>query len=352
MHAAFAVIVAILVAGVLVTRSVTAHAEQSVHAAAHVLGKNMIILPAAADIASFYAHRFDGAGIPETHREALLRSPAAQHIQALETRLYGTVDVLGTPLLIVGQDGEWPPAAKAVPAVLGASAARRLGAGAGSSFRFGGRMVSVVGVRPTDPEGLDDALFLPLPAAQHVLHKPGEITTMRAGGCWCRIDVAALGREIERFLPGVRAVTVAGMLAAQRNTVAVVRRHGAFLQTAAAGIAAALAILVAGANARRRSRELALAAAVGMPPAYTVALFATEAAVSGAVGAAVGFALGAVGSPWVTARLLGDAAPPPSVELLVPLVVASAVLCAIAALGPALRAAGRDPVTILSEGQT
>lgn len=350
-HIGLALVVALLVAGVLIAHATTAEADRSVHEAAHALGKNMIVLPAATNLARFHAQRFGPEGMPETHRQALLTSPLAQHIRGIETRLYGSVDVKGGQVLLVGQDGDWPSLPSAVPAVIGGAASRRLGAAIGSMVSIGGTTVAVIALRPTDPEGLDDALFVPLAAAQRILGRPGEISAMRAGGCWCRIDVAALGREVERLLPGTRAVTVAGMLAAQQGTVAAARRHGQLLMTLAAGVTAALAALIAAGNARRRSRELALVAAIGMPPRRTAGFFALEAAVTGAVGALLGCVLASLGTPWVSVRLLG-AAVTPAFHLFPAAVAVSALVCALAALGPGLYAAERDPVAILREVQT
>ena len=41
---------------------------------------------------------------------------------------------------------------------------------------------------------------MPLAAAQRVLGRPGELSALRLGGCWCRIDVATLAGEVEKLV--------------------------------------------------------------------------------------------------------------------------------------------------------
>ena len=347
LHVAAALVVALLVAGVLALRATAAHAERSVHDAAHALGKNMLVVPASADLAAVYAHRFEG-GLPESHRAALLASPAAAHVRSLEARLYGEVELAGKPLLLVGQEDRWPDLGGPTPAAVGTAAARRLGAELGSRIELGGRQLQVVALVPPGTDGLDDAVFVPLRTAQDILRRPGEISALRLGGCWCSIDVASLGRQIERILPGTRAITVAGMLSAQQGSLAVVRQYGALLQVGAAAVAAALAALLASARARQRNKEIALAVAIGVQPGRLAASFALEAALGGVFGAVAGYVLALGITPWLSAKLLGSAVTP-SLDLFAPIVFGVSALCALAALGPGLLAARRDPVVVLRE---
>jgi hypothetical protein len=230
LHAAAALVVALLVAGVLALRATAEHAERSVHDAAHLLGKNMLVVPATADLAAVYRHRFGRVGMPVSHGARLRASPIAAHVRALDARLYGEVELAGSSFLLVGQEDRWTELPGRTPAALGTAAARRLAAEVGTTLGLGGRQLQVVALVPAGTDGLDDAVFVPLRTAQDILHRLGEISALRLGGCWCAIDVASLGREVERILPGTRAITVAGMLSAQKGSVAAMRKYGALLQ--------------------------------------------------------------------------------------------------------------------------
>ena len=342
--------VAAVVAALVSHRAVTASAESSVHDLAHRLGKNMLVVPAAADLEAFHARRFGEESLPASMKETIAASPLAQHVRGMQLRLYGEADVGGARALLVGDDGFSPQAAAMdpAPAVLGPAAARRLGVAAGGTLEIGGRRLAVLEVADPAPDGLDEAVFVPLPVAQAVLRRPGEVSAARLAGCWCSIDVAALGTEIEKLLPGARAITVAGMLAAQKGSVAEMNRWSGPMYAAGAVLVAGLVAALVASQARRRTRELGLLVAIGAPPGQVALAFVAQSVVMGAVGGALGWALAVPASRWVGARVLGAAVSPPS-GLFWTAVGIAAVVSAVAAAIPAFRAAAKDPTVVLRE---
>jgi putative ABC transport system permease protein len=191
-------------------------------------------------------------------------------------------------------------------------------------------------------------VFMPLAAAQRVLGRPGELSALRLGGCWCRIDVATLAGEVEKIVPGARAVTVAGMVKAQKGSVDTMQRYSSVLHlTGITAIALVIGSLVAS-QARRRAREIGLLVAVGARPRALAALLTLQAAVAGAVGGLAGWALATPISREVGASLLGNALAPPT-SLLVPAVALAALVSAAAAFVPAARATALDPTVVLRE---
>lgn len=341
-HLLVAVVIAAVVAGLGALRGASAAAEAEVHDLAHRLGRNMLLLPESTDQAAFHAQRYQG-WLPDTAPDAIRASPAGAHVKFMEARLYGNVDVRGTPAIVVGQDAAWPalPGGR-VPVVAGVAVARALGLRPGADLAIGGQPLTVIDVSDAPPDGLDTALFMPLAAAQQALGRPGELSAIRLGGCWCSIDVRTLGRQIEGVVPGARAVTVAALVDAQQGTVEVVRRYGAVLQLAAVALVGALVAALAAAGARRRARELGFLVAIGAPPATLGRLLVLEAGLVGLAGGAAGWVL----SGPAGRLLLGptaDATPG------LTLVAGAAVACALAATLPARHAAGLDPAHSLRE---
>ena len=347
---ALATLAIALVVGALVThRSLTASAESTVHDLAHRLGKNMLVVPAEMEMTAFWRGEYGPLSLGEDAARTVLSSSAAQHVKAIETRLYGNVSVNGVSLTVVGQDVGWPLGDHdVVPAVLGPGAARKLAAGPGHVIPILGAPVSIAGVLESAPDGLDDAVFVPLSDAQRILRKPGAITALRLGGCWCRIDVAALGKQIEHILPGTKAVTVAGVLDAQKGSVAETSRYGTWLLAAGAIMVAGLIAALVVSQTRRRSRDVALLSAIGARPLWMAAMLTLEAALAGAAGAALGYLAAAPATSWLSRIALG-APLVPGWDLFLPTVAATFVLSTIAAAIPAARAAGRDPVAVLKE---
>jgi putative ABC transport system permease protein len=347
-YALGAVAVALVVAALVTQRAVTTSAEDSVHDLAHRLGRNMLVVPAATDLASFYDQRYGPDGLPDTSPDAIRSSHVAQHVRSIEARLYGNVGVGGGSVIVVGQDLGWPTLGDVEPAVVGPAAARALGVGPGGTFRLGDRAFSVLQVADPPPDGLDAGVFMPLGLAQRVLGRPGELSALRLGGCWCRIDVATLASEVEKLLPGARAVTVAGMVKAQQGTVATMQRYSTALHLTGGGVVALVIGALAASQARRRARELGLLVAVGAPPGALAALFTAQAAVVGAVGGAVGWAMAAPLTGRLAASLLGTPLTP-SPGLLLPAAGLAATVSAVAAVIPAARAAAVDPTVVLRE---
>jgi putative ABC transport system permease protein len=343
-HLLAVMVIAAVVAGLGALRATSAAAEAEVHDIAHRLGRNMLLLPADVDPTDFHAQRYQG-GLPDTAPSRIMASPAGQHVKSMEARLYGNLEVQGKPVIVVGQDLGWPQVADGrLPAVAGAAAAKALGLQAGGILEIGGARLAILEVADHPPDGLDTALFMPTAGAQRLLGRPGELSAIRLAGCWCSIDVKALGAQIETALPGSRAITVASVLQAQQGTIDVVRRYGTALHLLAALLVATLVAGLAAAGARRRARELGLLTAIGVPPGRLSRLLVLEAAVVGLAGGLVGW----LGSGSVAHWLVGTAAsvaPAPSPSL----VIGAAVLSAAAAAFPALRATARDLAFALRE---
>lgn len=342
--------IATVMAALLAQRSVAASADAAVHDLAHRLGKNMLVLPAETDAAGFHRQQYGRAGIDGDAPRRIRASPLAQHVGAMQAQLYGHVAVGGAPGIVVGEDGGWPeaPVPGTVPAIAGGEVARRLRLGAGSLLDVGGVRLSVSGIADPAPEGLDEALFVPLAAAQAMLGRQGQINALRLAGCWCRLDIAALATEVEKLLPGTRAVTVAGVIRAQKGAIATMERYSGWIGAAGIALVAGMIVGLVSSQVRRRSRELGLLAAVGAPPGRIAAAFALQAAAAGAIGGLGGWLAAIPLTRHLSERILGTAATP-SPGLLLPAVVLCALGSGAVALLPAGRAASLDPTVVLRE---
>lgn len=338
-----------LVVGALVTnRALTSSAESAMHDLAHRLGRNMLVVPDSIDLASFHAQRYGPEGMPEDALDRLRSSEVGQHLRKTEARLYGNWPVASGEVIVVGQDLAWPALGDVQPVVVGDAAARILGVRAGSPLRLEGESFIVLQVADAPPDGLDRGVFMPLATAQRLLGRPKEISALRLGGCWCRVDVATLAGQVERVLPGTRAVTVAGVIAAQKGSVATMQRYSAVVNAAGLGIVALIIGALVASQARRRRREIGLLVAIGAPPARTAGLMTAQAAVAGAAGGAAGWLLSVPAVRQLGPAMLGAPLPAP-VELFVPSVVLAATVSAVAAALPARRAASLDPTVVLRE---
>ena len=349
-YALVAMAVALIVGALVAQRAVTISADGAIHDLAHRLGSNMLVLPRDQDVGDFHLQRFGTSVLPDASPAILRSSEIASDIRGSQARLYGHIVVGGQDVLLVGEEGDWPPSpvVGTAPAMMSPSAASRLGFRPGSLIELPGANLSVAGVMDRPPDGLEDAILVPLVTAQQILGQPGAINALRLAGCWCRIDVAALGAEVERMLPGSRAITVAGVVKAQKGAVATMGRYAvALLIVGSLAVACIVAAFVA-AQARRARRDLGLLAAVGVAPSVVAGLFIVSAAVAGAAGGLAGYLAAVPATRWLSARTLG-AAVSPTLDLFAFAVVGAGLVAAAAAALATRRAVALDPSEVLRE---
>ena len=343
-----AMAVALVVAALVTERGLNSSAESAVHELAHRLGRNMLVVPAGLDLAAFHEQRYGREALPESAPATLGASEIAQHLRSAEARLYGNLGFPAGEVVVVGQDLGWPAKGDLEPAVLGPTAARILGVREDGLLRLGDEVFTVLQVADAPPDGLDSAVFLPLAAAQRVLGRPGEITALRLGGCWCRVDVATLASQVEKLLPGSRAITVAGMIKAQTGAVSVMKRYSGVMHVAGFAVVALVVATLVVSQTRRRVGEIGLLSAMGAPPAALARLITAQAALAGLAGGLAGWLAAGPLLDRLGIAILGASVTPPG-GMLLPAVLLPAAVSALAAAFPAYRATSLDPTAVLRE---
>lgn len=347
-----ALIVGIAVTTVLAQKSISQQAEREVHELAHKLGKNMLVLPNGTDHSKFYAMQYGSAVMPDSYPTAIRQSPLAKHISSIEARLYGNITIRGVPLILVGdQDtkrASLTSAGALDDAVLGHEAARRLGVGPGDSLSIAGRRLTIVGVTAFPPDGLDVDIFTSLSTAQTILDRPNSINVMRLGGCWCRLDVPTLATRVDTLLPGSKATTVAGMLKAQKGTIAQVGRYSRVIHWVAIFLVGGMVLLLMAYQVQRHKREIGLLLAVGAKPGRILLLVVGQGILIGVAGALIGYGAGVPLTSYLSLHVLGTPVSA-ALNMAAPVMGACVLVSAIAAYVPAYRASRLDPTTVLSE---
>jgi ABC-type antimicrobial peptide transport system permease subunit len=345
-------VIAVVVATVTVQRSLSASTESQVHDLAHKLGKNMLVVPSETDLADFYAMRYGGAAMPDSHPDKILKSDLRRHISLVQPRLYGNIEPSGVPLVLVGEQtikrGRVANPFSSDKVTLGETAAERLSLGPSDTLEVNGLKLSVKGVTATPLDGLDVGVFGPLDLAQDVLDRSGEINAMRLAGCWCRVDVPKLASQVEDVLPDARAMTVAGMIKAQKGTVATAKRYSTVTLAVGVLLIAAIVVVLIASQVRRQIREIGFLLATGASPWFIVAIFITKAGIVGIIGGLAGYYLGFPLTEEVASRLIGLPVPV-STDLLGMTLGLSVTVSLLSAFLPAVRAARLDPTAVLRE---
>ena len=367
------------------TREEMARLEDDYRIIMKRMGYNVMILPAAQDMSELHAQGYPSQTLPESYAERLAASgfDSLNHLLPLLQRrivwpetgenilLCGVRGQLALP----GRKGERAPIQAPIPPgriALGHTLAARIDATAGESVVLMGERFTVERVESSRGTVDDLALWAALDKVQGWLNEPGRISGILALECVCHAE--SLGQIIEQvtgLLPDtqvfefgsiVRGRAEARQRAAAAARLAIeeekaqrlrLRAERARLATGAAAAAvagAALWVLVlAYGNARDRRSEIGMLRAVGLREWQILTLLLGKALLMGACGGAIGLAAGWIcGARAADVPLLSRAAWALAggwqlavIWLLGPL------LAGVAACGPALMAARRDPADVL-----
>jgi putative ABC transport system permease protein len=278
--------------------------------------------------------------------------------------------------------GAWPLHEGEV--VAGANFAKRLGLKVGDSFRMQGApgkdgafslAGKVVGVVATGNE-TDDEILLPLQRAQAFVgakdgvrrvevsartkpedafaRKDPETLSPKDHDIWyCRPYANSIAYQIREAIPGAQAEQVRRVEQSEGNVLK--RISGLmWLISAAALLAAGFAVSAAMATAiLERRGEIGLMRSLGASKGSIALLFYAETGLLAVFTGCLGYLAGSGLAAWLGARIFrgdGGAAEGVLIPVLLPVVVAMALVVAIAGSTPSIRAALRmDPSAILRE---
>ncbi len=313
----------------------------------------MLVVPKTTDMSDFYAMDYGEASMPDSYPDRILESAELRvPISLIQSRLYGNVEPQGIPLVLVGeqtrQRGRVVDPFSSDKVIVGNTASQKLSVNIADRMDVNGFQLTVAGVTQKPTDGLDIGVFGPLDLAQDVLDKPEKINAMRLAGCWCRLDVPKLALKVQDALPGSRAVTIAGMLKAQKGTVETAKRYSKVAFAITIALIGAIVIGLIASQVRRQIRQIGLLLATGSPPWFVVLVFTCKAAIIGLLGGFGGYYLGFPLTKDVAARMIGVSLPVPS-GLLWPTVGLAFTVSLVAAIIPAIWAARLDPTRVLRE---
>jgi ABC-type lipoprotein release transport system permease subunit len=347
-----AVVVALAVATLTVQRSLSSSTEDHIHDLAHKLGKNMLVVPSRMDLSDFYSMQYDHSSMPDSYPARIQNSQVSPHISVIQSRLYANLQMSDTDLIVVGEHNiragrEYRPVSRG-KVLLGETASTRLGLTRSDDLVVNDLDLTVQEVIDTPPDGLDVGVFASLETAQEALQRPGEINAMRLAGCWCSLDVPTLAGQVENVLPNTKAVTVAGMLKAQKGTIAEAERYSVVTLVVAILLIGGVVIVLMVSQVRRQVREIGLLIATGASPFGIVLMFVLTAALVGVFGGLAGYLLGFPLTATVASTLIGLPLPVPE-SLLGRTLAFSTLVSVLSALLPAVYAAQLDPAEALRE---
>lgn len=345
-------ITALVVVVFIIQHSLSRSAEDEIHKIAHNLGNNMLIVPGDADMAEFYSFKTGSLYLPDSYPRLAMDSGAGKHIRYIHPVLYGNLINNGEEIVIIGEEPGGSKADGADAGLPGALVtdplAEKPGIGVGSIYAVNGIKFRVDGIINAGSNTPEYGVVIPLEYAQRILGKKGKISAIYLGGCWCSIDVPALGKMLESILPGTRSITLAGMLSAQKGAVSVMREYSDAFYLAAIIMVSGTILLLILSQIRRYRREFGIYMALGAPGEIIRMNLWIKSFIIGAAGGAAGYL---VSFPLL--RLLGSMLPEFSGTVLsgelLPVLGIAVLSSVIGGIIPAYTIFELDPVETLRE---
>ena len=272
-------------------------------------------------------------------------------IATLAPKLYMNTEVRGVSVMVVGVDPEEESTIKTwwriqegeylngtEQALVGAVAAELLELNTGDQMMLNGTDITVTGILEETGSNEDYQIFVPIGTLQKAFDKEGLVSSVdiRALCNACPVEIIADG--INQGIPGVRAIAVKQVAAAEMGMM---ERINTFM-LALAGIT-----LVVGsfgvvntmmASVHERIRDIGIMRAVGASRNQIIKLFIYEAIIIGIVGGIFGYVAGTL-LAYAIGPLIFEGTAISYVPQYLPLALVLAILIAvIATVYPAFRA--------------
>jgi putative ABC transport system permease protein len=354
--------VATVVALLTLARSMSGEAEANLES----FGANIVITPKAEDVALTYGGidvggvNVGGHGLTMADLERIEAIPARSSIEVVAPELVAPVQVKGRRVLLMGVDPEaqfelkrwWSIGAGRPPRdgrelIAGARAAEVLGLEMGDYVRIRGERFTVTGTLwPTGGQD-DELLVAELGEVQRLLDRPGELTLIEVAAAYSGSPVDQVVGQLSEALPRAEVSTVREAVASRLHAVDQFKGFSLVIVGIVVGIEILVVFLTMMGSVSERTTEIGVFRAIGFRREQITRLVLLEAVAAGVLAGVLGFAAGMAVS-YAVLPLLAEGAPVAWMPLLgAAAVAAAALVAALAALYPALRAGKMDPTEAL-----
>ncbi|MBA7563048.1 hypothetical protein ES708_04701 [subsurface metagenome] len=226
-------------------------------------------------------------------------------IATLAPKLYVSTEVGGVSVMVVGVDPEEESKIKtwwriqegeylngAEQALVGAVAAELLELNTGDQMALNGTDITVTGILEETGSNEDYQVFVPIGTLQRAFNKDGLVSSIDIRALCNACPVETIADGINQSIPGVRAIAVKQVAAAEMGMM---ERMNTFM-LALAGITLAVGLFgvvnTMMASVHERIRDIGIMRSVGASRNQIIKLFVYEAIIIGIVGGIFGYVAG------------------------------------------------------------
>ena len=284
----------------------------------------------------------------------------SRNISAVAPKLVGTIEIDGTPVLLIGVDlheeravkGWWQVegrmARDAGEAMIGAEAAAAITRAVGDHLEVAGKRLDVVGVLAANGTIDDQAVFVDLALAQHALAKPGAVTFIEVSALCQACPIEEIVAQIGAVLPHARVAPIRQAVAAREKAVRQFERFAWVIGGLVLLVGALVVASTMMAAVTERTREIGVLRAVGFRREHVARIVLFETVAVTLAGGLTGWAAGSGVARALGPVVAGLSNPVPLDARLAAAAIGAALLVGLAGgLHPARRAARMDPAEAL-----
>jgi len=283
-----------------------------------------------------------------------------RNISAVAPKLLGTVDLNGTPVLLIGADfreeravkGWWQVEGRmalgAGETMIGADAAAALRRGVGDRLEVGGEPLDVVGVLSANGTIDDQAVFVDLALAQRVLAKPDAVSLIEVSALCRACPIEEIVAQIGAVLPHARVAPIRQAVAAREKAVLQFERFAWVIGALVLIVGALVVTTTMMAAVTERTQEIGILRAVGFRREHVARIVLLETMAVTIAGGTAGWLAG-TGAARVLGPVLAQLSEPVAADpRLAAAAVGAALLLGLAGGAyPARRAARMEPAEAL-----
>ena len=325
-------------------------------------GANMLIVPRTEKLALSYEGTSLGGlsvktgNLKEQDLDLLKNIKNASNVAAVGPMVMGTVKIGGQEVLLSGIDFKatqtlkpWWKIDGQSPGpdelIAGSEAARVLGLVKGQVLEVGLKQLKVSGILESTGSQDDSLLFTPLPTAQSILGRIGEISMAEVAALCNKCPIDEMVHQIGQVLPGAKVTAIQAVVKGRMETIRHFKNFSFGVSALVFLVGCLLVLVTMMSSVKERTAEIGVFRAIGFRQSHIMRLVLFEALIISAVAGLLGYMLGFG---------LGEAALPLFAEnqgLHVPFLpflalgamVTAIVLGLLSSLYPAVSAARLDP---------
>ncbi len=389
------------IAVIVAVRTISLASKEKITEEMHNLGSNLLVIPRATKVSDYYTADFGDEVMQEKYADILNTSEFAEKVHEMIPKLSSKITIDKQKVILTGvlpkeefkakpkwkttgwfkkeRRAEIEPGSEKVEetiarreipalkfekkpkvkrkifqslglreAILGSETAKLLGKKEGEKLNIKGREFTISQVFEATGTVDDIRIYAHLHTVQDLLGKGKVINAIEIVGCGCETDLIKLGRDIEKILPGTKAITIRHIAQTQSNTINLMEKFSLIVLIVVLIIGGASIANYMSSNIYQRRREIGTLLAIGATPNLILSIFLEKAILLSLVGGAFGYLVGTGLAVGIGPRIVKIIVAPQPILIIWSMAIA-VVINVIFSLIPAKRAANLDPVRILQE---